>query len=181
MKTLIIQTSPYHTASTFLVNAIYGLIPELVNTKIIGIWDEDIESYFDNIIVLKCHDTNIDGLIKKYDKFYNLLFICSERQEKNYMIDDKYKKYNNVIVFDFNELNELNDNTLPKIVDNIYCKFDNMLCNLNITNIDLNKENCIERLTQMNRRYEEIKHKPFTYVDDFFEIHGSHRDRKNMC
>jgi len=38
MKLLIIQTSPKHTASTLLVNAIYGLIPELYNKKIIGIW-----------------------------------------------------------------------------------------------------------------------------------------------
>ena len=34
MKLLIIQTSPFHTASTFLVNAIYGLIPELIDKKI---------------------------------------------------------------------------------------------------------------------------------------------------
>lgn len=33
MKTLIIQTSPQHTASTFLVNAIYGMIPELFDKK----------------------------------------------------------------------------------------------------------------------------------------------------
>lgn len=180
MKTLIIQTSPHHTASTFLVNAIYGIIPELVNKKIINMWDKHIETHFDNIIAVKCHDTNIDGLIKKYGKFYNLLFICSERQEKNYIIDDKYKKYNNVIVFDFNELNELNDNTLTKIVDNIYCKFDNMLCKLKITNLHLNKTNCIERITHMNHRYEEIKNEPFTYIDKFFEIHGSHRNRTNM-
>ena len=45
MKTLIIQTSPYHTASTFLVNAIYGLIPELSNKKIIGIWNNNFETF----------------------------------------------------------------------------------------------------------------------------------------
>ena len=38
IKTLIIQTSPHHTASTLLVNAMYGLIPELSNKKIIGTW-----------------------------------------------------------------------------------------------------------------------------------------------
>ena len=51
---MIIQTSPAHTASTFLVNAIYGLIPELFDKKII--FDElnkdiKITNYnFDNII-----------------------------------------------------------------------------------------------------------------------------------
>jgi hypothetical protein len=54
MKTMIIQTSPTHTASTFLVNAIYGLITELFDKKII--FDElnkdtKISNYnFDNII-----------------------------------------------------------------------------------------------------------------------------------
>jgi hypothetical protein len=38
MKLLIIQTSPKHTSITLLVNDIYGLIPELYNKKIIGIW-----------------------------------------------------------------------------------------------------------------------------------------------
>lgn len=36
MTILIIQTSPTHTASTLLVNALYGLIPELNDKKIMG-------------------------------------------------------------------------------------------------------------------------------------------------
>jgi len=173
-KTLIIQTSPYHTASTFLVNSIYGLIPELFNKKIIGIWNNNFETYFQNIIVIKCHNTNIDELIEKYSKQYELFFICSERQEMNYIIDEKYKNYNNVITFDFNELNETEDNTLNEIVDNIHYKINNLLNNL----YELDKTKCLERIKLMNNRYEEIKNKPFTYVDNFFEIHGSHRNRK---
>ena len=122
MKLLIIQTSPEHTASTLLVNAIYGLIPELFNKKIIGIWDNSFEKYFENIIVIKNHNTNIDELIKKYDKNYKLVFICSERREKKYLIDNKYKMYDNVVVFDFNELNETNNNTFIQIFDYIYNK-----------------------------------------------------------
>jgi hypothetical protein len=38
MKILIIQTSPFHTASTFLVNAVYGIIPELLEKRIICIY-----------------------------------------------------------------------------------------------------------------------------------------------
>jgi hypothetical protein len=172
MKLLIIQTSPYHTASTLLINAIYGLISELVDKKIIGIWDNEFENYFENIIVIKNHDIDIDKLINKYDKIYKLVFICSERQEKNYLIDEKYKKYNNVVIFDFNELNETNDNTLLKIVDNIYDKVKNVL-----SDIDLDKTTSIERIKLMNIRYEEIKENPFSYIDNFFEIHGSHRNR----
>jgi hypothetical protein len=173
MRLLIIQTSPLHTASTFLVNAIYGLIPELFDHKIIKIWDKNFQNLFKNIIVIKNHNTNIDDLIKLYNKNYKLVFICSERQEKNYLIDNKYKNYDNVVVFDFNELNETADNSLIKIVDNIYNKVSDLL-----PDIELDKTKCIERIQLMNIRYEEIKHKDFEYIDDFFEIHGSHRNRK---
>ena len=79
MKTLIIQTSPLHTASTFLVNAIYGIIPELFDKRII--FNNVNESLFKNIIAVKSHNINIDELINKYQKKYNLYFICSERRE----------------------------------------------------------------------------------------------------
>ncbi len=172
MKTLIIQTSPYHTASTLLINAIYGLIPELFDKKIIGIWDNNFEKYFKNIIVIKNHNTNIDELINKYNEKYKLVFICSERQEKNYLIDQKYKTYDNVVIFDFNELNETSNNTIKQIVDNIYNKVQKVL-----SDIELDTAKCIERIKLMNIRYDEIKDKPFSYIDDFFEIHGSHRNR----
>jgi len=115
MKTLIIQTSPYHTASTFLINALYGLITELSNKKIIGIWDKNFEDFFDDIICVKCHNINIDELINIYRDNYNLLFICSERKDRNYLMDEKYRYYNNTIIFDFQDLNETHENSIPKI------------------------------------------------------------------
>ena len=175
MKLLIIQTSPCHTASTFLINAIYGLIPELFDKKIIGIWVDNFEEYFKNIIVVKNHNTNIDDLINKYNQKYKLVFICSERQEKNYLMDQKYKTYDNVVIFDFNELNETTNYTLIQIIDNIYNKVQKVL-----PDIELNTTKCIERINLMNIRYDEIKDKPFSYIDDFFEIHGSHRNRCNQ-
>jgi hypothetical protein len=147
MKLLIIQTSPKHTASTLLVNSIYGLIPELSDKKIIGIWDDNFENYFENIIVVKNHNTNIDELINKYNEKFKLIFICSERQEMNYLIDEKYKNYDNVVVFEFNELNETNDNTLIQIVDNIYAKLKDVL-----SDVELYKTKCIERIKLMNIR-----------------------------
>lgn len=177
MKLLIIQTSPPHTASTLLVNAIHGLIPELYNKKIIGPWDHNFENYFEtyfeNIIAIKCHDTNIDELIKKYNNKYKLVFICSQRPLINKFIDNKYNYYNNVVIFNFYELNERPNYTLTQIVDNIYNKVKPVL-----PNVELDKTTCLERIKLMNIRYEEIKNKSFSYVDDFFEIHGSHRNRK---
>jgi hypothetical protein len=174
MRLCIIQTSPHHTCSTFLINCLYGLIPELFNKKIIGLWNSNFEKYFEDIIVVKCHNTNIDELINKYSNTYKIVFICSERNEYNKLINNKYKEYNNVVVFNYNELNETKDNTLIKIIDNIYEKVKSVLPD----NIELNKIKCIERINLMNKRYEEIKDKPFSYIDPFFEIHGSHRNRK---
>jgi hypothetical protein len=180
MKILIIQTSPFHTASTFLVNAIYGMIPELSSKKIIGTWSRNFENYFakENIICLKCHNTNLDALSKLYCR-YKVLFVCSERQELDLKIEEKYKKkYGNAVVFEFQELNETIDNPICKIVDNIHYKFQKLLTDQSITEVTLDKATCIERINSMNARYEEIKSKPFSYVDDFFEIHGSHRNRR---
>jgi len=172
MKTLIIQTSPQHTASAFLINALYGLIPELRNKRIVGIWDNQFEDYFDDIIIVKCHDIDIDNLTLEYNN-YNLFFICSERKQLNLTINDKYKLYNNVVVFDFDELNKSTTNTLPNIIQHVHNKINNML------NIELNVEGGISRIMDMNKRYEEIKELSFDYIDDFFEIHGSHRNRKS--
>jgi uncharacterized coiled-coil DUF342 family protein len=179
MKILIIQTSPPHTASTLLVNAVYGLISELSDKKII--YSDNIDNIIntnnENIMVIKTHDTNIDELNDKYNKKYNLVFICSERQEKNYKIDEKYKSYKNVLIFDFDELNETINNTLTVIVDNLYNKINHLFIELGLEDIKLDKTKCIERICAMNSRYEEIKYEPFSFVDDFFEIHGSPRNR----
>ena len=174
MRLLIVQTSPDHTASTLLVNAIYGLIPELHDKKIIYGVTEHFETYFKNIIVIKSHNTNIDAIIKKYNDQYKLVFICSQRPSLNKWIDPKYRTYKNVVIFNFTELNETTNNTLTQIVDNIYSKVKNVLP----PPMELNKGKCVERINKMNLRYEEIKHCSFDFVDDFFELHGSHRNRK---
>lgn len=171
MKTLIIQTSPYRTASTFLVNALYGLIPALQNAKIIGYWEDNFEQYFGDVIVLKHHNVHIDELMLKYNK-YKLYFVCSERKEHGIAIDPKFKFYDNVCVFDFDELNETPNNQLSHIIQNIHNKFSSM------TKMTVDLSGGIRRINAMNARYKEIRHYPFEYIDEFFEIHGSHRSRK---
>jgi hypothetical protein len=177
---LIIQTSPPHSASTFLVNALHGLIEQMKDTKISFLFHKNSNINFNNIdiAIIKTHNTNIDELISEYKDKYELYFVCSERDNEYIYIDNKYKSYNNVIVFDFNELNETQDNTLPIIIDNIYNKLCKLLSKHNF--IKLNKETGITRIKNMNKRYQEIKNKSFDYVDPFFEIHGSHRNRINV-
>ena len=166
MKILIIQTSPMHTCSTLLVNSIYGLIPELTDKKIIldSGSDENFDKYFNNIIVIKSHHTHIDALIERYEHKYKLFFICSERKEYGYLIDEKYKSYNNVIVFQFEELNESHDNNIYKIIKNIYNKI------INVLKIELHIISGITRIIRMNELYENIKYNSFDYVDNFYEM-----------
>ena len=125
-------------------------------------------------MAIKTHNTNIDEITKLWGDKYNLFFICSERYEYNKLIDPKYKLWDNVIVFEYNELNETVDNTLDSIVDNIYNKiFDK------IPHLTMDKMTCKYRIDGMNLCYEEIKSKSFDYVVEFYHIHGSHRNRIN--
>tara|TARA_B100001093_G_C26859925_1_gene1029532 strand:+ start:1078 stop:1608 length:531 start_codon:yes stop_codon:yes gene_type:complete len=172
-KTLIIQTSPHHTASTLLVNALYGLIPRLKNKRIVGFWEQNWESEFDSdIIVLKSHNLDIDWFIKHYSRFYKVYFICSERKEKKLFINPLHKHYKNVLFFDYKELNETKSNSLENIIDYIALKVNKW-----IPELELNSKTGLLRVLGMNEEYELIKDKPFTYVDEFYHIHGSHKNR----
>ena len=179
MKTLIIQTSPIHTASTVLVNALYGMIPELSNMNAIGTWDcwdihelngdtfeESIKlktpNDFQNIIVLKSHDVFLDYFMNKYSESYNIYFISSERREKNspdYMIPDKYRNYDNLVIFDFEELNATTDYDVEDIGDCIYNKVSSL-----IKEIEFDKIGGVKRIRDMNKKYQEIKDMPFDYL-----------------
>lgn len=171
MKTLIIQYSPEHTASTLLVNALYGLIPSLQSKPIV--YNDFRLNANAEVQVIKTHNSNLDGFITRYKTLYRLFFICSEREELNLHINSKYKTYENVIVFPFSELNETDNNPLPNIITNIANKIRDLL------NIELDVESGINRIKRMNALYETIKEKPFTFYDRFYHIHGSHRGRKN--
>ena len=61
-------------------------------------------------------------------------------------------------------------------IDNIYNRISHLFSNHGF--IKFNKKTALNRIINMNKKYEEIKNKPFSYVDPFFEIHGSHRNKK---
>ena len=63
-KVLLIQTSPTHTCSTFLINSLYGLFENISDKKILGTLIKSFE--FEDISILKCHNINIDNLIEIY-------------------------------------------------------------------------------------------------------------------
>lgn len=171
MNTLIIQYSPEHTASTLLVNALYGLIPSLRNKPII--YNDFRLNANVGVQVIKTHNSNLDAFITRFKNTYRLFFICSEREELNLLVNSKHKSYDNVVVFPYSELNETASNPLPDIINNIANKIRDLL------NIELDVESGITRVTRMNALYETIKEKPFIFYDHFYHIHGSHRGRNN--
>jgi hypothetical protein len=128
-----------------------------------------------NLLILKTHDLNFNEQNERFKKAnIETFFICSERQKKEYLISKEYRNWENVIIFDYDELNETPENTIENIVDNIIGKIKG------IFPFELDREGCITRIREMNARYDIIKNQPFEYIDPFYEIHGSHRSRSNQ-
>lgn len=167
-KILIVQCSKHYTGSTFLVNLLYGFIEP---TKYILYGDLLNKNELLNNTIIKTHNVNINQIIKDFSNRYYLFFICSERDELK--IDNNYYNYRNVLRFNYNDLLETETNTLKNIVDNVYNKLIHFLP----SSIPLSKETAINRITNMNKLYENIKNKPFTYINLFYHLHGSHRNR----
>jgi hypothetical protein len=115
--------------------------------------------------VFKSHIIDLDIIKEKYSDKYDLYFIVSERDDLT--IDSKYKDWKNVITFNYKELLETETNTLEYIVNNIYEKLLLFLP----SEITISKESGYTRIKNMNSLYESIKYKPFSYVDDFYELH----------
>lgn len=172
---LIVQTSPMWTASTVVSNILHGLI--LPDKPINYVNDiEKLQNLNDKINIIKTHNTTIDDFIKLLDSKYELFFVCSERNEpgKTFLIDSQYRNYKNVIIFNYSELSDKNNN-VEEIVRKCYIKLKNFFPR----NIELNEKNALERIINMNKLYETIKNKPFDYWDTFYQIHGSHRNRSS--
>lgn len=168
----IIQCSEPHTGSTLLLNLIYGYVCPAEEIH----WNT--EKLIDKHCITKTHDVEIDKWMKKYPQ-YKMIFIGSNR-ENHPKINNKYNKYKNVLVIDYKDINETDTNSLEKIVNFTFDKFQNIIPKaLRHTNDDAEtKQNMITRITNMNKLTEEIKNKPFAYWDRFYGIHGSHKNRK---
>lgn len=182
---LIIQSSHIRTGSTFLVNLLYGfIIPNerisfFINShETTRTTNDNIQIKYDinklefNVYVLKSHELNFDSIMNTFSDNYNVYFVCSERGDL--VIDAKYKQMNNVLTFDYDtELLETYENPLENIINNAYSKLKTFFPD----NVILSKDGALTRIRNMNEFYETMKTKPFSLIDDFYELHGSHRSR----
>lgn len=172
---IIIQTSLPRTGSTVLINMLHGFIMKEQGVQHVAHFyniSKRIYTNNNNINIFKLHEPNIDDFIEMFSDKYNLFFVSTERGTK--VIDEKYHHYKNVLIFNYDELLETETYSVEDMVSNAYDKLRAFLPD----DIELNKQDAIERIKKMNLAYEEIKDKPFSYIDHFFELHGSHRNRK---
>jgi len=180
-KNKIIQLSFPGTGSTVLINIIHGLLcPDKAVT--IG-----VKGFPHNRDIIKTHiyshcDPNeqsgrfgIDRWQDKFSNSYNLYFICSERKglKNSALLDKKYHTYNNVLIIPYEKLLETSSYTVEDIVSFVAKKIKAFLPRT----YEMKEQFAIDRIKKMNKTYEKIKDKPFSYCDKFFHIHGSHRGR----
>lgn len=166
----IIQTSYTHTGSTVLVNILYGLF-EPNSPVICGKFKNLLMNLKSKkYLLMKTHELNIRNWVDNPEFF----FICSER-------DTKYPDYfycsKNILVIKYGDLLETKDLTIETIVSRFLDRLQSFLPGHLFTDINAMKNSAIDRLKKMNSKYEEIKDKDFSYTDNFFHIHGSHRNR----
>ena len=170
----IIQSSPFQTCSTLLLNLIHGFISPHEEIH----WDT--YSLIDKFLITKTHNINVTQLENKYPQ-YKLFFIMSERNDSKIKrkIPDEYKKKSNVLVINYDKLLETNNNSIKDIVDYIFNKFNNFIPKELKPNKDddLIKDDMVKRFKKVNETVELMKDKPFSEWDKFTGIHGHHRNR----
>jgi|TARA_B100000085_G_scaffold285482_1_gene321657 hypothetical protein len=171
----IIQASPPRTASTVLHNLLHGFICPTEPCP---------KSNDETKQIIVTHNTDLDyweerlsGAQHQECRGMKWYFVCSERRSLKppRIIDPKYYQKENLLRIQFEELNETPEYSLKQIVENLYSKLKNLLP----PDVKLDKESATKRIISMNERYEEIKNKPFSYYDEFYHIHGSHRNRND--
>lgn len=143
-----------HTGSTALHNIIHGLY-DTPGTPVV------ISNTITDSLVMKSH---FMGLLSETKKGTDAWFILAQR-------DRKYDNLNHrciVIPYDV-----ICNGTEAEIVNNIARMTQRIPLPQNIPV-------AIERFAGMNRFYPLIKDRPFTYSDDYYSLHGHHRNR-NFC
>ena len=168
---VIIQNSPPHTASTVLINLLHGFIQPTKPVYYYQYLSDKLSLDNSVVNIIKTHILDINKLTEIVGNEYDVYFVCSERDDKK--INSKFKNMKNVLLFDYTELNETSVYDVNDIVNNAFKKLRPFIPSY----IKLDRKAAIERINNMNKLYEKIKDKPFSYVDMFYHIHGSHRGR----
>ena len=178
----IFVITPTGSGSTLLINIIHGffdpeapvkitpptnLKPDMIKEKLI---DTDIKIY-------KQHARK--GQNDWMFDINDAALITIERDKA--VVPDFCHKRSNILVFNYNDVvykSEYSKDATGTLLDSINHvaqkvseKFGIKITNDQITNAK-------KRVDAMNETYEKIKNKPFKEKDNFYHIHGNHRNRK---
>ena len=170
--------SPPRTASTLLVNVVHGLYDPF--SPVIA---EDSPPKVETNII-KTHNCSYRAWTKNYPE-HKLYFVCSERREiealipykNNICIDNEFVLHDNVVVFRYDELLYARRPLLVQrverrdVVHKIAKKLESVIP------IPQNIDAAVARASDMDDRCAEIADKPFSFYDEYYHIHGSHRER----
>lgn len=171
----IIQCSHPGSGSTVLSNLLMAYFQPYEKLAWMGKAHYD-KNILHNNIVVKTHHKKLEEWNQIFDNKYELFFIISDRNDYDW---SEYKDYKNILFIKYNEILETDSNTLSIISNNIFKKCEKLLPNnfmiYNRSNISI--QNGINRINNMNKRYSVIKDKPFEFVDEYYQIHGSHRNK----
>ncbi len=166
---LILQSGIARTGSTVIANLIQGFISK--DEKLLGYWNNQyhLDRFHRKVNIAKTHLVDLDPIIERLQDKFELFFVISERDDKK--IDPKYHCYANVIIFDYTELLETSTQTTEQIADNAYSRLRDFFPPY----IPMNRDHGLQRLNEMNAYYQQIKDQPFSFVNYFYQLHGSHR------
>lgn len=170
-KYRLIQTSPHGTGSTLLANIVTGLFHDKEAIH----WISLKKSYGVKLknFVTKVHKLDIDKWIEEQPSDLKLFFIVSEREKR---IDDKYRSYDNVVIFPYTKLLETDKNSIEEIVNHVHQKLCELLPDELSSQMQIDR--AIKRVKDMNEYYDTIKHKPMSFLNEYYHLHGSHRGRR---
>lgn len=173
----IIQSSNPGSGSTVLSNILMAFFQPYENLTWMGkpYYNQDLVN---NNIVIKTHHKRLDEWIDKFGDHYDLYFIISDREDYDW---HKYREYNNVLFIKYHDILETEKKSVNDICINIFEKCLNFLPDNYMIyirrNISIN--NAVNRINNMNKRYNEIKNKPFDFVDKYYQLHGNHRNKNH--
>lgn len=166
------QHGPGKTCSTVLYNILIGLIDPYKNAQNLRNYDKTIIDFGHS------YETLEERMNCDIDKGLEPIALVSVRYGTghtndfvNHGYDAKFKKNPNIIFFNFDDLNEKSNYGVSDIVEVVYNKIYDKVGD----KIILNKKTAIERIQNMNKRYEIMKYLPYDTIDYFYGLHGSHK------
>ena len=168
---LTVQASPTGTGSTVLVNLIHGILAPDEGI----VWTVNA-SQADSLIV-KTHNMNF----RRWERSNwrkDVYSVVSERRPDR-LLDRTDSVHHKVLIVDFDTLNETPDHSLQDIAADFVTRLRAFLPARAFPDLDdaALTARAVSRIKAMNEVYARISDQPFSVVDPFYHIHGSHRGR----